>query len=120
MGFVDSRAMDIYSRLYKYRERPSGSPLENFLTEALADIFNRLAIATQIEFLVQMLPASCSHRLRAKCKNAKRIEAITQFPIVLADSVKRPDMVIELDGKPLLLFEVKVSAALQEHEFKFE
>ena len=47
--------MDIYSRLYKYRDTSLLSPLENFLTEALADIFNRLPTLLQIELIVQML-----------------------------------------------------------------
>jgi hypothetical protein len=108
--------MDIYSRLFKYRETPSISPLENFLTEALADIFNRLPVAGQVEFLTRMLPDACWVRLRGKCTNAKRINAETQVPIVVSNSVKRPDIVVELDGKPLVLFEVKVDAAFQEHE----
>jgi hypothetical protein len=110
--------MGIYSRLYTYRETPSLSPVENFLTEALADIFNRLPRPLQIEFLVRMLPTSCSERLQNKCKDGKKIEAITQVSIVAGESVKRPDMILYLDAKPLILFEVKVGAAVQEHERK--
>jgi hypothetical protein len=107
--------MDIYSRLYKYRERPSVSPLENFLTESLADIFNRLPMPIQTEFLVWMLPASCRSRLRNKCMDGKQIEAETQVPIGATGSVKRPDIIVYLDDEPLILIEVKVHAALQEH-----
>ena len=107
--------MDIYSRLYKYRVRPSGSPLENFLTEALADIFNRLPRPIQTEFLVKMLPGSCESRLRDECMDGKQIKAETQVSIGAAGSVKRPDIIVYLDGEPLILFEVKVDAALQEH-----
>ena len=107
--------MDIYSRLYKYRDRPSGSPLENFLTEALADIFNRLPMSIQTEFLIWMMPESCRSRLRDKCMDGKPIKAETQVPIVAAGSVKRPDIIVYLDDEPLILIEVKVDAALQEH-----
>src|SRR5882762_7313672 len=107
--------MDIYSRLYKYRDRPLLSPLENFLTEALADIFNRLPTPLQIELIVQMLPPSCSERLRNKCKDGKKIEARTQVSIVAVGSVKRPDIIVCLDGKPLILFEVKYDAPLRVH-----
>jgi hypothetical protein len=68
--------MDIYSRLYKYRDRPSKSPLENFLTEALADLFNRLPMPIQTEFLVKMLPKSCESRLRDECMDGKQIKRL--------------------------------------------
>ena len=32
----------LYRRLFTYRERDNRSPLEGFLTEALADLLNRL------------------------------------------------------------------------------
>ena len=107
--------MDIYSRLFTYRDTPSVFPAENFLTEALADLFNRLPLLIRTEFLARMLPASCSSRLRNKCKDGKQIKAETQVSIVAAGSVKRPDMIVYLDSEPLALFEVKVHAALQMH-----
>lgn len=110
--------MGIYSRLSRYRDTPSLSQSENFLTEALADLFNRLPLQIRIEFLVWMLPSSCSGRLRNKCKEGKQIKALTQVSIVVAGLVKRPDMIVYLDSKPLVLFEVKVDAALQEHQLK--
>ncbi|WP_156898238.1 hypothetical protein [Methylocapsa acidiphila] len=108
--------MNIYSRLYKYRNTPSAFPAENFLTEALADIFNRLPMPFQIEFLVRMLSASCSKRLRKKCKDVGQINAKTQVCIDVVGSFKRPDMIVYLDNQPLVLFEVKVNAAFQEHK----
>jgi hypothetical protein len=114
-------AMGIYSRLYKYRDTPALSPDENYLTEALADLFNRLPPPVRVEFLVRMLPPACSNRLRNTCKDGKKIEAETQVTIIVAaSSVKRPDMIVYLDGKPLILFEVKINAALQMHEGRSE
>jgi hypothetical protein len=80
------KVLDIYCRLYKFRETASVSPAENFLTEALADIINRLPMPIRTELLVRMLPASCSSRLQNKCKDAKQIDAVTQVPIVAAGS----------------------------------
>ena len=105
--------MGIYSQLYKYRDTR-----ENFLTEALADIFNRLPTRLQIELIVGMLPASCSGRLRNECKDGKKIEARTQVSIVTAGSVKRPDIIVCLDSKPLILFEVKCDAPLGVHRLE--
>jgi hypothetical protein len=110
--------MDIYTRLFKYRDTPSGSPLENFLTEALADMFNRFPVPLKIGFLVSLLPASCSSRLRSKCKDDQKIEARTQVSILAAGSFKRPDIIVYIDDKPLVLFEVKVDAAVQKHELR--
>jgi hypothetical protein len=110
--------MSIYSRLFKYRERPSLSPLENFLTEALADLFNRLPMQSRFEFVAQMLPASCSNRLRKICKDGTQMKASTQESIFAASSVKRPDMIIYLDSKPIAIFEVKVQASLQIHKLE--
>ena len=98
-----------------YRDTPSKTPAENFLTEALADLFNRLPPHIRTEFLAQTLPTSWSARLRKKCQNTTRIEAVTQVSVVAAGSVKRPDMIVYLDSEPLVLFEVKVHAALQVH-----
>jgi hypothetical protein len=62
-----------------------------------------------------MLPKACSNQLRCKCKDAEQIKAETQVSIVAAGSVKRPDMIIYLDSKPLVLLEVKVHAPIQNH-----
>jgi hypothetical protein len=59
-----------------------------------------------------MLPSSCSGRLRNKCKDEKQIKALTQVPIVVPGFMKRPDMLVHLDSKPLVLFELKFDAAL--------
>ena len=109
--------MGIYDRLFTYRERPSNSPLENFLTEALTDLFNRLPLPIRIEFLAQMLPASSTNRFRTLCKDGKQIEAVSQESIAAAGSVKRPDIVVYLEGNPIALFEVKVEASLQVHTY---
>jgi len=110
--------MGIYSRLSKYRDTPSLSQAENFLTEALADLFNRFPLQIRIEFLVQMLPSSCSDRLRNRCKDGKQIEALTQVSLGVAGFVKRPDMIVYVDSKPLILLEVKIDAALQKDQLK--
>jgi hypothetical protein len=116
--FLGQWYMSIYSRLYNYRDTPSLSPLENFLTEALADLFNRLPLQTRIEFLVGMLPPSCSGRLQSKCRGAKQIKAETQVSIPVSGTVKRPDIIVYLDHKPLVLFELKVDAAFQERQLE--
>ncbi len=41
----------LYGRLFTYRERPHRSPLEDFLTEALADLLNRMPTSEMVEFV---------------------------------------------------------------------
>jgi len=40
----------LYGKLFKYREREQRSPLEDYLTECLADLFNRLDLTAQASF----------------------------------------------------------------------
>ena len=46
------------------------------------------------------------------------MKASTQESIFAASSVKRPDMIIYLDSKPIAIFEVKVQASLQIHKLE--
>lgn len=112
--------MNLYSRLYNYRERPSRSSLENYLSEGFADLFNRLPISIRTELLVEMLPVSCSDRIREKCRDANAIEATTQVTIRALGSIKRPDLIVNVGGKPIIVFEAKVGAGLQEHRLADE
>jgi hypothetical protein len=107
--------MSIYARLYRYRQTESLSPKENFLTEALADLFNRLSPDKQADFLVDALHASWAEEIRTRCDRTRTIEAQTQVSIAVAGAVKRPDMVIHLDGQPFVVVEVKVDAEVQRH-----
>lgn len=107
--------MGIYTRLFRYRQTESLSPKENFLTEALADLFNRLPADKQTIFLVDALHPSWAEEVRARCGRARVIEAQTQVSIVVDGAVKRPDMVINLDDHPFAVVEVKVDAELQRH-----
>lgn len=106
---------NIYCRLFQYRERASGSPLENFLTEGLADLFMRLPLRLQVAWLQALLPEACAESLTTRLAATKQLEADTQVSIAVGTSTKRPDIRITADGKPLALIEVKVDAAIQRH-----
>ena len=104
----------IYSRLFPYRERASLSPQENFLTEALADLMGRLPRKLQIGLLETLLPAQAG--IAALLGNGGKLTIETQFAIPVAQSRKRPDLVLFRDRKPFIIVEVKVGAAEQRHE----
>lgn len=107
--------MGIYTRLFRYRQTESLSPKENFLTEALADLFNRLPADKQATFLVDALHPLWAEEIRARCGRTRVIEAQTQVSIAVDGAVKRPDMIISLDARPFVVVEVKVDAGLQRH-----
>ena len=112
--------MSIYARLFRYRQTENLSPKENFLTEALADLFNRLPADKQADFLVDAIHPLWEKEVRTRCGRARTVLAQTQVSIVVDGSVKRPDMLISLDDQPFVVFEIKVDAELQRHAVNIE
>lgn len=112
--------MSVYNRLYKSLPREGHSQRENFLTEAFADLMNRLERVFPTEsrhFIVDTLLRNRAENrsadaLARRVALAKHIRWDTQQPIWLGDSSrKRPDIAINIDGKCALLVEVKIAAA---------
>ena len=104
----------MFSRLYAYRERPGRSRLEDFLTEALSDLFNRLPAQDKLAMLALMLrltPMAIGTTMRAVAA-AGRVEARTQVTIKTGH---RPDIVFYADGEPAIVLEAKIGAAYQRH-----
>ena len=110
----------IYSRVFKYRERPSSSPAENFLTEGLADLLGRFPPDVQREFICAMLPKTYEQNFVDCATASKRLRFITQFPILVGVFTKLPDMVVLLDDQPFVLFEIKINATEQQHTIRSE
>lgn len=103
---------DLYKRLYKYRERAANAPLENFLTEALADILERLPIESQVAFLKSLMLPKAASAFDTVVSGRASLEFVTQA----SASTKRPDLVVYAGERPIVVIEVKVAAGLQEHE----
>jgi hypothetical protein len=104
----------LYGRLFPYRERASTSPLENFLTEAIADILNRLPQKQMLEFVSELLiPAGSQPAWLSILKTpggaACSWTTQMQVPIEEGGSI-RPDLVFEIDGQPVLIVEAKVDS----------
>lgn len=104
----------LYGRLFTYRQRAARSPLEDYLTEALADLLNRMP---------EQLAREAAHRLlggRADVRDAlaavwpagANVSWITQWVI---DGGKRPDLVFTVDRRPVLVVENKIAAGFQHH-----
>jgi hypothetical protein len=112
----------LYSNLFRYRPREKRDPLEDFLTEALADLFNRLLHDRTAEMLRYRTIAFikdilCSGRggkaFGSMLLRAKRLEFKTQIPIEAQDDVGdvrgrgRADLCLYADGRLVLVVENK-------------
>ena len=107
--------VSMFSRLYSYRERADNAPLENFLTEALAEVFRRLPINLQISFALALVPPADRNALSDALTDVEKIELQTQVSIPVASATKRPDLVLYAAGQPLIVIEAKVGATLQNY-----
>lgn len=106
--------MSLYGRLYKYRERRERRPLEDFLTEALADLINRLPEHLARRFAERLLGdrIEATANLNEVWRSGTRAKWVTQRPIY---GGRIADLTLEIDGVPIILVENKISAGFQEH-----
>jgi hypothetical protein len=113
-------AKSLYHRLYNSLPTQGHSQRENFLTEAFADLMNRLERGFPSDahrFIADTLLGNIAVGRSAQSL-AQRIQATqhlywdTQHTISLGGSLrKRPDIIVTLDEKCALLVEVKIAAA---------
>lgn len=112
--------MSVYNRLYNSLPREGHSQRENFLTEAFADLMNRLERLFPKEargFITDILlhhvaDSRSADALARRVELARQLRWDTQRSIELGDlSRKRPDITITIDGECALLIEVKIAAA---------
>lgn len=95
--------MDFYGRIFRYRERHSRSPLEDYLTELICFTLQSLSTPVQqavlhwFERIGGLKEASIPHHLTWRTQVAYAFEEDSGFL----------DMVAEHDGAPVLLFENK-------------
>jgi len=106
---------NIYERLFTYRERSDRSPLEDFLTEALADLFNRFPEAISrraVAFLIsnRSIPPTTLEQFWPI--GAKAVWSTQR----IIDGGKIIDLMMEVDGKPFIVIENKINAGFQEHQ----
>lgn len=104
----------LYTKLFTYRERDGQRPLENFLTEALADVLNRLPRVELRGFITELLlPTDTSFSWLDDLAqgNTARLWK-TQVQADFGGDRNRPDLVFYVDAKPVMVVEIKVDAAI--------
>lgn len=103
----------LLQRLFTYRERPERSPLEDFLSEALADVLQRMPAHLGREFVGLMLGGGLEveESVGKLWPDVAEARWLTQKIIPGG----RLDLLLEIAGKPALIIESKIGAGFQEH-----
>ncbi len=103
----------LYQRLFTYRDRPDRSPVEDFLTEGLADLLERMPEEAGRDFVARMLRngAEAKRELGLIWTSSSSARWSTQRVIPGG----RLDLLLEIDGRAAVVVESKVSAGFQEH-----
>jgi hypothetical protein len=110
---------DIYARLFRYTARADFEPLENFLTESLGDLLERMTIADKgllDSFVSDVLCGSeIPGSLNARINGAARLEWKTQEKIRCEGELGYLDLCLIADGELVLILENKVGADFTTH-----
>jgi hypothetical protein len=102
---------DLFIDLYAYRQRENKDPLEDWLTECLAVTIRALPLPAKSTLLSELSGAVIAEP--EAFFEVHKIEVLTQFP---AGAAGRPDMLVQLDGDPWILFENKVGHGIAVRE----
>lgn len=99
---------NLYGRLFRYRSRENRAPLEDYLTEALADLLERVPVQDQAKLIGNILG---SERVWQKAFANHRHSWRTQ----VACGGGFADLVLELDGKAAVVIESKLYSGVRSH-----
>lgn len=99
---------NLYGRLFRYRTRENRAPLEDYLTEALADLLERVPAQDQAELLGSLLGSGEAWQ---KAYAHNRHSWRTQ----VACGGGFADLVLELDGKAAVVIENKLHSGVRSH-----
>ena len=107
---------NLYSRLFRYRPRTNRTPLEDFLTEALADLLNRLPSAVAQQFVVEVL-------LRPDQISAFGLDYLGEDALTWSTQVQITTprrgildlLAVGADGQPLIVVESKIGSGIRSH-----
>ena len=109
--------MSLYGNLFRYRAGEARRPLEDYLTEALGDLLNRMPRAVMADFVSKLLLREEGARQNwLEITNAAGVFVwSTQRQIVSKGKQYRLDLLLEVDGCPVLVVESKVGHHVAVH-----
>jgi len=121
--------MSLYGNLFRYREGRERKPLENFLSEALKDLLNRLPKNEATAFTLDVLlnerrrtkdaaATRSLNSLKVRLASSSSLHWDTQCPIRFAGQTKIPDISAFGSGCRLLAIEVKVGQQLADQQLE--
>lgn len=114
----EPRPMSIYANLFTYRPRPSRKPLEDFLSEALADLLNRLTYDEHVAFVTDVLLDGQARRDWSSFMEGRHRAKLlwtTQVSMSRGQGTVFMDMLLLVDDQEMLVIESKVHAGYQMH-----
>ena len=111
--------MALFSRLFKYAPLPGRTQLENFLTESLCDLLERMTVLDRkgVErFVLDALAGSRSPSgFRERLAEAKGLYWTTQKSISFADNRGYLDLCLLADKRIILVIENKIGSGFTSH-----
>lgn len=109
--------MSLYGKLFRYRERAKRSPLEDYLTEALADVLNRMPRPVVVDMIANLFLGNEEAQVawRRHAAGAKSLVWTTQRHIRVGGKSYRLDLLLESDGDPSLVVEGKIGHGVANH-----
>ncbi|WBH15325.1 PD-(D/E)XK nuclease family protein [Sphingomonas radiodurans] len=105
----------LYSRLFTYRERRDRSPLEDFLTEGLADLLNRFP-EPLARSVVSFLLSNNAEAIANVGKRWRCGASVIWTTQKIIDGGRILDLLLEIDGMPIMVVENKIGAGFQHHQ----
>lgn len=110
--------MNLYGRLFKYRQRETRSPLEDFLSEALADLLGRVPPPVGRVIVATMLGggAEVCDATKALWPDDAKAEWITQQPVAVGETMRYIDLTLRINDRAVLAIENKVAAGFRESQ----
>ena len=106
---------NLYSRLFRYKSRQDREPLEDFLSEAIADLLSRMPAGEVLGFLHHAFEQSDAASITSDLAG-KRLEWRTQE--VIPGGII--DLALFVEGKPRLVIENKTWSDFQDHSTEEE
>lgn len=107
-------SVGIYRQLFRYRESARRSPLEDFLSEALVDLLNRVPQTVQADFVSFIAAGRLALPDMADAGDMDW-KWSTQRHILHQGIRGYIDILLEVDGRPLLVIENKIASPVRAH-----
>lgn len=107
----------LYSRLYRFRERPGRNSLEDFLSEALCHLLNHLPVSDMLRLVAEtMIPVDARTEWADEVSNVGQLSWVTQKVITYENRAGRLDLLLQsATHGPLMIVENKIGSGVRSY-----